>query len=308
MNRATFIEQLKQTLTLLEFRQGDKFAVHTFTSPFETIDRPCQRAEKAASKSSYVSSRVSRWLRAWDSKATFANGKTCCAWAIDCNFSRQIAVESSKNDKTTELGLGAFEAGMSSIDKPFSRADFFPLMPTPLTTSGWRENGQARRRLHVDHILQGVGRLRHHQLFGLRDPLLDQHMTFAKDGRGLGADYRQDGLLDARGILSRHTPLLQGREFDLEKGIEISDRQLQGPRGQELLNDLTIIRANHGRQEGIDRPRFVPRVIHLLTDGCDPFPERRPRRNRGNKGGSRSARLCMEVGASSAHCIAMAAP
>jgi pimeloyl-ACP methyl ester carboxylesterase len=34
---------------------------------------------------------------------------------------------------------------MSSIDKPFSRADFFPLMPTPLTTCGWRENGQARR-------------------------------------------------------------------------------------------------------------------------------------------------------------------
>jgi hypothetical protein len=128
---------------------------------------------------------------------------------------------------------------MSSIDKPFSRADFFPLMPTPLQRVAGEKTGKPVGDCTWIHILQGVGRLRHHQLFGLRDPLLDQHMTFAKDRRGLGADYRQDGLLDARGILSRHTPLLQGREFALEKGIEISDRQLQGPRGQELLNDLT---------------------------------------------------------------------
>jgi len=76
------------------------------------------------------------------------------------------------------------------------------------------------------HILERVGRLWHHQLFSLRHPLLEQFMAFAKDRRGLGADDRQHGLVDAGGLLSRHTPLLQGREFDLEKRIEIGDRQL----------------------------------------------------------------------------------
>ena len=55
----------------------------TFISQGGSTGERAKLPENPASKSSDVSSRVSRLPRAWDSKVNFANGRTCSGLEID---------------------------------------------------------------------------------------------------------------------------------------------------------------------------------------------------------------------------------
>src|ERR1700756_4315093 len=107
-------------------------------------------------------------------------------------------------------------------------------------------------------------------------------MAFAEDRCRLGARHSQNGLPEAFCLFDCKAPLLQCGDFDLEKGIEISDCHLKRPRWQELGNKLTIVRSHGGREECISSPRLISPLIHVPTDRGDSFP----------KAWSRGCRVC----------------
>ena len=64
--------------------------------------RACETAGKSGSKSSGVSSQAST-PRAWASKASFANGKTCCGSEIDHGFLSRVLIPRPKTTKCDDL-------------------------------------------------------------------------------------------------------------------------------------------------------------------------------------------------------------
>ena len=82
----TFIEKLtevqqtvEQLLAQLQASEHDKFAAHLYRSrrDYRSV---CQRAGKSGKQIERY--RRFRWPRAWDSKATFGSGSTCCGWRL----------------------------------------------------------------------------------------------------------------------------------------------------------------------------------------------------------------------------------
>src|SRR5262245_43766561 len=108
-------------------------------------------------------------------------------------------------------------------------------------------------------------------------------MALVEDRRGLRADHREHGLVDAGGLRGGEMPLVQRSQLDLEKGVNIGNRELKRPGRQGLVDDLTIRRSRHTSTEGIGRLHLLPTLIHR-SDGCDPVPEHRPRGNGGKQG------------------------
>ncbi len=84
MNREAVIEQPKQTretldklLALLQSSEADRFVAHIYASrrEFPSIRNGQARGTRRSSEPSFPTSQS---RKAWDSKASFASGSTCC--------------------------------------------------------------------------------------------------------------------------------------------------------------------------------------------------------------------------------------
>ena len=120
MNRATFIEELtearrtvQQLLDQLQASEHDKFAAHLLLPSPKGIPACFRRHPGKGNKADRArqSSQASRSRRAWDSRATFAHGSTCCGFTSDACHA-DIAKSKMRTHELPSVTLGAYEDAM----------------------------------------------------------------------------------------------------------------------------------------------------------------------------------------------------